>query len=171
MRLMLLYSFFVFLTASLFIGIGATALFDLWGLGRAKATGHPPPDWRLPGRWFSHALRGHVFHDDIAAAAPVAREQLWGWLGHYAIGVLYAAVLLTIWGMGWAASPTPGPALIVGVVTIAAGWFLMSPGMGNGCAASRSATPWRDRARGLVAHVVFGVGLYMSALIWAALLG
>jgi Protein of unknown function (DUF2938) len=168
---MLFYSFFVFLTASLFIGIGATALFDLWGLIRAKLAGTPAPDWRLAGRWFSHALRGHVFHNDIAAAAPVPHEQLKGWLGHYAIGVLYALVLLTFWGMGWAAAPTVGPALTVGIVTIAAGWFLMSPGMGNGWAASRSATPWRDRARGLVAHVVFGLGLYLSALIWAALTG
>ena len=168
---MLFYSFFVFLAASLFIGIGATAAFDLWGMLRSWATGQAAPDWRLAGRWFSHALRGRVFHDDIATAAPVQREQLWGWLGHYAIGVLYAAALLTIWGMGWAASPTLAPALIVGVVTIAAGWFLMSPGMGNGWAASRSATPWRDRARGLIAHVVFGLGLYLSALLWAALAG
>jgi Protein of unknown function (DUF2938) len=168
---MLFYSFMIFVTASLFIGTGATALFDLWGLVRAKATGQAAPDWRLPGRWFSHALRGHVFHDDIAAAPPVPREQLWGWLGHYAVGVLFAAGLLTLWGMGWAASPTLGPALIVGVGTIALGWFLMSPGMGNGWAASRSATPWRNRARGLFAHVVFGLGLYLSALVWAAFAG
>jgi Protein of unknown function (DUF2938) len=168
---MLFYSFLVLLAASLFIGIGATALFDLWVLLRAKAAGQAPPDWRLPGRWFSHALRGHVFHADIAAAPPVAREQLRGWLGHYAVGVLFAAGLLIFWGMGWAAAPTLGPAMIVGVGTIALGWFLMSPGMGNGLAASRSATPWRNRALGLVAHVVFGFGLYLSALAWAAFAG
>ena len=53
------------------------------------------------------------------------------------------AALLVIWGKGWAAAPTLPPALIVGIVTISAGWFLMSPGMGGGMAAANADTPWK----------------------------
>jgi hypothetical protein len=109
--------------------------------------------------------RGRVWHDDITRSAPVAKEAAIGWVGHYAVGVAYAAALLAIWGAGWAAAPTLAPALIVGVVTISAGWFLMSPGMGGGIAAARAPNPARARALGLVAHVVFGLGLYLTALV------
>lgn len=154
-----------FITRSLFIGIGATALFDLWGLGLHLAFGLPRPSWTLGGRWFGHVAGGKVWHDDISRAEPIPNETLLGWVGHYAIGVLYAAALLAIWGMGWAMAPTLGPALFVGVITIAAGWFLMAPGMGAGMAASKTPNPTKARLLGLAAHVVFGLGLYLSALL------
>lgn len=153
-----------FITRSLAIGIGATALFDLWGLALHLVFGLPVPSWSMGGRWFAQVARGQVWHDDIAMAAPVTGEAAIGWVGHYAVGIVYAAGLLAIWGPRWAAAPTLAPALFVGVVTISAGWFLMSPGMGGGIAASRAANPWKARGLGLLAHVVFGLGLYLSAL-------
>lgn len=153
------------ITSSLFIGVGATALFDLWGLGLHLAFGLPKPSWVLGGRWFAHVARGNVWHEDIAQAEPMPNEALIGWIGHYAVGVIYAAALLTLWGLGWGRDPTLAPALIVGVVTIAAGWFLMSPAMGGGIAASKAENPMAARILGLLAHVVFGLGLYLSALL------
>jgi hypothetical protein len=153
-----------FILHSLVIGIGATALFDLWGLALHLAFGLPAPAWAMGGRWFAYVAQGAIWHDDIGRTAPVAYESAIGWVCHYAIGVLYAAVLLAIWGLDWAHAPTLLPALIIGVGTISAGWFLMSPGMGNGIAASRAASPWKARALGLAAHVVFGLGLYLSAV-------
>lgn len=153
-----------FIIRSLVIGIGATALFDLWGLALHVVFGLPAPAWGMGGRWFSHVARGRVWHDDIGKATPVAGEAAIGWLGHYAVGVVYAAALLAIWGPEWAAAPTLAPALIVGVVTISAGSFLMSPGMGGGIASARAPNPWKSRGLGLAAHVVFGLGLYLSAL-------
>ena len=153
-----------FIIRSLVIGIGATALFDLWGLALHLAFGLPAPAWGMGGRWFAHVARGQVWHADIARSPAVAGEAAIGWIGHYAVGVVYAAALLAIWGLGWATAPTLAPALIVGVVTISAGWFLMSPGMGGGIAASKAPNPTKARAMGLLAHVVFGLGLYLSAL-------
>ena len=154
-----------FIVRSLIIGIGATALMDLWALALHLTLGHPAPSWGMGGRWFAHAAQGRVWHDDIGQAAAVPNESTIGWVGHYAVGVVYASVLLMIWGMGWAYAPTLAPALIVGVVTISAGWFLMSPGMGRGIAAANADNPWKARGLGLVAHVVFGLGLYLSALL------
>lgn len=160
-----------FIIGSIVIGAGATALFDLWRIALARAQGQPAPGWAMPGRWFAHAVRGRVFHDSIARAEPVANENTIGWVGHYAVGILWGALLLAITGTGWLAAPTLAPALIVGIVTIAAGWFLMSPGMGNGIANARDANPGKARALGLAAHVVFGIGLWLSALVLAAVTG
>ncbi len=153
-----------FIAHSLVIGIGATALFDLWGLALHLAFGLPAPAWGMGGRWFAQVARGQVWHDDISSTPAVPGEAVMGWAGHYAVGILYAAALLAIWGLGWAHAPTLAPALIVGVVTISAGWFLMSPGMGGGIAASKAPNPTKARAMGLLAHVVFGLGLYLTAL-------
>lgn len=152
-----------FIIDSLIIGIGATALMDLWAVALHRFAGQPAPSWGMGGRWFAHVARGHVWHDDIGQAAAIPNESAIGWVGHYAVGVVYAAALLAIWGMGWAHNPTLAPALIVGLVTISAGWFFMGPGMGGGIAAARADQPWRTRGMGLLAHGVFGLGLYLTA--------
>lgn len=154
-----------FIIRSLIIGMGATALMDLWALTLHLTLGHPAPSWGMGGRWFAHVARGNIWHDDIGQSDAVPNESAIGWVGHYAVGIIYAAALLAIWGIGWAYAPTLGPALIVGIVTISAGWFLMSPGMGNGMAAANAANPWKARGLGLVAHLVFGLGLYLTALL------
>lgn len=152
------------LLSSLLIGVGATLAFDIWGCLLAKAKGRASPSWNLQGRWYVHMAHGCFRHDDIAAAPPIPHEAAIGWTAHYLIGVTYAAALVVWRGPEWLQAPTPGPALFVGVVTILAGWFLMSPGMGNGYAAARTENPWKARGLGLAAHVVFGLGLWASAL-------
>lgn len=99
---------------------------------------------------------------------PVRGELALGWTAHYAIGVLFAAALVAAAGRGWLAHPTPGPALLAGLLTVAAPFFLMQPGMGLGIAASRTPKPWLARLRSLANHLVFGGGLYFSALALAA---
>jgi hypothetical protein len=56
--------------------------------------------------------------------------------------------------------PTIGPALIVGVGSVAAPFLVMQPGMGAGIAASRTPRPSAARLQSLVTHAIFGVGLY-----------
>ena len=57
------------------------------------------------------------------------------------------------------------PALIVGLVTVGAGWFLLQPGMGAGIAAAKRPNANQIRALNIAGHVVFGLGLYGSALL------
>jgi len=63
------------------------------------------------------------------------------------------------------------PALVVGLGTIVAPWFVMQPAMGAGIAASRTPNPTASRLRNLGAPTVYGVGLYVSALTLAVLAG
>jgi hypothetical protein len=147
----------------LLIGVGATALTDLWSLFASRVLGMKGADWTLVGRWFGHMPRGKLVHDDIAKAPPVAGERVLGWLGHYAIGVAFAGLLVLVWGAEWTRSPTLLPALLVGWLTLAAPLLLMQPAMGAGLAASRTPKPHRARLRSLLTHTVFGLALYVAA--------
>jgi len=117
------------------------------------------------GRWFRHLRDGAVFHDDIALASPYAGELRLGWIGHYAVGAIYGLAFALLAGTGWLAEPRLLPAWLFGLATLAFGWFLLQPGMGLGWAASRTARPGKVRLLNLVSHSVFGLGLYLSALI------
>src|SRR5687768_251756 len=119
------------------IGGGATALLDLWTLARRRITGTPVPDYGLVGRWLAYMPRGRFRHEAIGRVPAVRGEAALGWTAHYLIGMSFALVLLAIWGLGWPRQPTIGPALLVGVATVAAPFLLMQPGMGAGFFASR----------------------------------
>ncbi|MBW8368490.1 MAG: DUF2938 domain-containing protein [Arenimonas sp.] len=148
-----------------FIGIGATALTDLWSLTRRALWGVPLPDFGLVGRWLAHMPRGRFRHASIAAAPRMAGERTIGWLAHYLIGIAFAALLPVLFGTAWLRGPTLGPAMAVGLGTVAAPFLLMQPGMGAGIAARRSPRPNVARLQSLATHAVFGLGLYASA--WA----
>lgn len=146
------------------VGIGATAVMDLWALALKRFLGLPSLDYAMVGRWIGHFPHGRFVHQRIAAATSVRGERLIGWTAHYAIGIVFAGLLLLIWGSEWAIRPTLVPALIVGLVTVVAPYFLMQPAMGAGIAASKTPNPNSARLRSLLTHAVFGLGLYLSAL-------
>lgn len=148
------------------LGIGATAVMDAWLL-LLKRLDVPTLNFALIGRWVGHLLRGQVAHAAIAKAAPVRGELASGWLTHYAVGVAFAGVLLSLQGAAWVHSPTLLPALAVGIGTVAAPLLVMQPAMGSGFAASRTPTPLKNCLRSLANHTVFGLGLYLSALVIA----
>ncbi|MNC81522.1 hypothetical protein D3C75_1346770 [compost metagenome] len=62
------------------------------------------------------------------------------------------------------------PAFVLGLVTVAAPYLIMQPGMGAGVFASKTPKPNAARARSLLAHGVFGVALYLAGLLWATVL-
>lgn len=150
-------------TRVVLVGIGATAVMDAWLL-LLQRLGVPTLDFALIGRWAGHLARGRWFHAGIARSAPVPHERLLGWFVHYATGIAFAALAVAVAGRDWLHAPTPLPALAVGIATVAAPFLLMQPAMGAGIAAARTPTPWRNRARSLANHGVFGAGLYLAAL-------
>jgi hypothetical protein len=153
-----------YLVQAAVIGGGATALLDLWTLARQRITGTPVPDYGLVGRWLAWMPRGRFRHEAIARVAPVRGEAAVGWIAHYLIGITFALALLATWGLEWARQPTLGPALLVGLGTVAAPFLLMQPGMGAGFFASRTPDPRAARVRSLMVHAVFGLSLYLAAL-------
>lgn len=155
-----------YVACTIFTGAGATAVMDSWAIARRRLLGTPPPNYSLVGRWIAHMPRGRFRHDSIAAAPPVSGERLVGWSAHYLIGIAFAAILPALWGEAWFRDPAIGPALIVGLGTVAAPFLVMQPGMGAGIAASRTPRPAAARIQSLVTHAIFGLGLYAAG--WAA---
>jgi hypothetical protein len=150
------------LAFTLIIGIGATAMMDLWGIARKSLLGIAPPNYGLVGRWLAHMQHGRFRHESIAASTPMRGEDIIGWTAHYLIGIAFAALLIGIWGPEWIRNPTIFPAIAVGIGTVAAPFFLMQPGMGAGIAASRTPRPAAARLQSLINHTVYGLGLYVT---------
>lgn len=144
------------------VGIGATAVMDVWLLLLARL-GVPTAGFAMVGRWVGHVVRGRFAHAAIAKAAPVPFENGLGWLTHYLIGIAYAALLVAVAGAQWLAQPAALPALLFGVATVAAPWFVMQPAMGAGVLALKTPTPLKNCLRNLANHTVFGAGLYLAA--------
>ena len=149
-----------------FIGIAATAVMDAW-LWLLSRLGVPTTGFAMVGRWVGHMPRGRFAHDAITKAAPVRNELALGWLTHYGVGVVFAALLVAMQGAAWLAQPTLLPAVAVGAATVAAPWFVMQPAMGSGFLASKTPAPLSNCLRNLANHAVFGVGLYLAAAVLA----
>lgn len=144
------------------VGIGATAVMDAW-LALLSRLGVPTTSFSLVGRWVGHLSRGQIAHAAISKATPVEFELGLGWLTHYLIGIAFAGLLVAVQGTAWLEQPTYLPALAVGVVTVAAPWFVMQPAMGSGFLASKTPAPLTNCMRNLVNHAMFGSGLYLAA--------
>ena len=145
------------------IGIGATAVMDLWLL-LLKAIGLPTLNFALLGRWVAHMPRGRWAHDGIARAAPVRGELALGWAVHYLTGIAFAVLLAAVAGPHWLHAPSLLPALCFGIGTVVLPLFVMQPAMGAGVASSRTRTPVLNSLKSLANHTVFGLGLYAAAL-------
>lgn len=146
------------------MGVGGTLAMDVWAWVLNKLAAQPMPNWAMPGRWAAHVARGHVWHDDIGAAEPVGGELRIGWAFHYIVGILYGVAFVFVVGETWRAAPTFWPVWVFSILTIAAGWFLLQPGMGLGWAASKTESPWKVRAMGLLAHTMFALGMFAAAV-------
>lgn len=157
------------LIGAVLVGLGATFVLDLWGLFLNRAFKVPTPNFCLLGRWLRHITGGTFKHANITAAAPKPAECAIGWIAHYNIGVLFALGLVALATPEWLRSPTPIPALAFGIVTVAFPFFILQPAFGLGIAASKAPNPMQARLRSLTSHAVFGVGLYVSALVLSSI--
>lgn len=153
---------------ALVIGAGATLTMDVWA-AVLRRFGVPSLNFSYLGRWLGHLPEGRFFHESIAKSPPVRGETMLGWCAHYSIGVAFAALLLGLFSLDWARSPTLGPALLVGVVTVMAPLLVLQPALGAGIASSKTAAPLFNSMKSLVTHVVFGLGLFLSARAIASL--
>lgn len=144
------------------IGAGATLTMDFWAAVLRKL-GIPSLDFALLGRWLGHLRTGRIIHSSIAKASPVRGERALGWAAHYGIGISFAALLLAMFGLAWARSPTLGPALAVGLVTVIAPLFVLQPALGLGIASSKTARPVFNAGKSVVTHLIYGIGLYITA--------
>lgn len=151
-----------FCVRSLMIGAGATMVMDAWA-AVLRRFGVPSLNFAFLGRWLGHLPEGRWFHENIAKSPPVRGERLMGWCAHYSIGIGFCGLLLAVFGLPWARSPTLWPALVLGVVTVVAPLFVLQPALGAGVASSKTPTPVFNSMKSLMTHIVFGLGLFLAA--------
>jgi hypothetical protein len=153
------------LISAILIGLGATFIFDLWGLFLKKAFKITPSNICIVGRWLRYMPEGIFKHSNIVIAPQKSAECTVGWIAHYIIGITFAIAFIGLLGNNWLQHPTLIPAIVFGVVTVFAPFLIMQPAMGFGFAASKTPNPTQARLRSLMNHTAFGVGLYLFALL------
>ena len=147
--------------STILIGLGATLIADLWALFLKHAFKVAAPNYCLVGRWLRYMPEGSFRHSSIASVAQKSGECAVGWIAHYMIGVTFAIIFVAFAGNDWLQRPTLIPAIVFGVVTVSAPFFIMQPAFGLGLAASKTSNPTQARLRSLMNHTSFGIGLYL----------
>ena len=158
------------LISAILMGLGATLTFDLWGLFLKQAFKVTPSNICLVGRWLRYMPAGTFTHTNIAAVSPKSAECTVGWIAHYLIGITFATAFVAIASSSWLQHPTPLPAIVFGIATVLAPFFIMQPSMGLGFAASKTPNPTQARLRSVLNHTAFGVGLYLFGMMASGLL-
>lgn len=147
------------------IGVGATITFDLWAQMLKLLFKIPPSNICVVGRWLLYMPQRIFRHSNIIKSPEKKGECLAGWIAHYMIGITLSAIFVVIAGESWIMNPTFLHALLFGIVTVTAPFFIMQPAFGFGFAASKTPNPLQARIRSLMNHAAFGVGLYLFAVL------
>ena len=153
------------LMSAILIGLGATLTTDLWALLLKRVFKIAAPNYCLVGRWLLYMPEGIFRHSSITSTPQKSAECMVGWIAHYMIGITFAIAFVAIVGNGWLQHPTLSPAILFGVVTVMVPFFIMQPAFGLGLAASKTLNPTQARARSLMNHAVFGIGIYLFGLL------
>lgn len=154
----------IIIIKTLLIGIGATLAIDIWAtflkLFKIKSL-----DYKYVGRWIGNFPKGRFFHNKIQDTPPIPYELILGWTVHYLIGISFAFILIAVYGISWLNEPSFLPAIIIGLITSIAPFFIMQPAFGFGIASSKLPHYNLLRLKSLGTHLIYGIGLYVSAIL------
>ena len=152
----------MFLIHGLIAGIVATVLFDIYQIALNYAYGINKTRWNLVGRYFIGLKNNKYFRDDLINDPLEKHELIYGYLIHYIIGIIYGLFYILI-NLIFYDEPSILIALIYGFITILGGWCIMMPFAYNlGFFASKSDEKFQLIVQGLLAHFVFGTGLFIG---------
>ena len=146
----------------LVMGITATVSIDLWATFANRMLGWPRTNWGLVGRWIGHMRHGQFTHISIGSSPKIVHESILGWVFHYVVGCIYAALYLTYSNIVHMGQPTLVSAVLFGLATILSPWLLMQPALGLGICASKAPRSNLVRLQNLIIHTIFGLALYYS---------
>ena len=150
------------------IGIGATLAIDLW-ISVLKLFKIKSLDYKYVGRWIGNFPKGKFLHNKIQDTSPIPHELIIGWAVHYLIGITFAFILIVVYGINWLDRPSFFPAIIIGLMTAVGPFFIMQPAFGLGIASSKLPNPNLLRLKSLGTHLMYGIGLYVSAVLLNAI--
>ncbi|MCJ8318273.1 MAG: DUF2938 domain-containing protein [Colwellia sp.] len=146
------------------VGIFATVIIDIWATFSNRLFKLPRTNWAMVGRWLGHLPNGKFIHNPVSASPKINYENIIGWMFHYLIGVIYAAlyVVVVIWGVGNETSLLT--AWIFGLFTLLSPWLILQPALGLGIFAVKAPRPNMVRLQNFSLHSIFGIALYYGWL-------
>ncbi|MEY8869020.1 DUF2938 family protein [Meridianimaribacter flavus] len=149
---------------TILVGIAATLFIDFWKL-IAVFFEIQSRGVLFLGRWLIYISNGQFLHDTIIQTPSVENEKIYGLIGHYLIGVIFAFLLPLLYGRKWFSKPTLLPSFIVGIVSLLPAIFIIQPLFGFGIAFSKLPNSSQYLLKVFIIHIVYGFGLYLSAML------
>jgi len=147
-------------------GLFATIIFDLFQSSLNYAYGIDKPKWNLLGRYFLGYKEGKFIRKTLIDDEELDNELLWGYFFHYLIGIIYGIVFVTLNFLLFDYSSIL-LAYIFGFSTVLGAWcFLMPFAYNLGFFASKSDQRTNLLVQNLIAHFVFGTGLFVGLYIF-----
>lgn len=146
------------------IGIGATFITDLWNLFLKRSFNIESLNFCILGRWIMYMPAGTFWHPGIKTTPPKSFECVFGWLAHYTIGVVLTFLFILIVSVDWLTKPILLPALFYGISTVVFPLLVLQPMLGLGLASSKTPNPAQARIKSIMTHIMFGIGLWISAI-------
>jgi len=119
-------------------------------------------DVRMIGRMSAGWARGRFRYGHPAELKQVANENLYGYITHYAIGVVLALIFVLVWNRLVGGPASPVWALAYGVATTVASLFFVYPAMGLGACGRRSPEGVKAPLSSLANHLFFGGGMAVA---------
>lgn len=146
---------------TILVGIGATFAIDIFTF-IVSLFGSNPQGILFVGRWLAYLPKGIFFHKNIIETPSIANELIIGRIAHYSIGIVFAFLLLAMFGKKWLTKPTLVPALAIAFITFVFPIFILQPALGFGIAFSNRPEQGQLIMKSLLIHLVYGFGLYIS---------
>ena len=146
---------------SIWIGILATGLMDILAWIRAHFFNTKSLNYALVGRWILSFKDGRWVHNTILTSSPKHGESGFGWTVHYLIGIIFSYVYLQVnlyFNFQYSVLSTLGFAGLTALVP----FLMMQPALGFGFFACKTPKPLNSILNSLIAHLTFGVGLYIG---------
>ena len=122
-------------------------------------------DVAMIGRMAAGWIHGRFRYEHPDEMEQVPNETVYGYLAHFAIGVGLALPFVLSWDF-WLGGPvSPLWAVIYGVTTTTASFFLVYPSMGFGAFGRRSPEKVKAFITPLANHFFYGVGLSVGVIL------
>ncbi len=146
-------------------GVLGTVAMDLGNLLFARAGIISKIDVGMIGRMAAGWTRGRFRYRHPTEMEEVAKERVYGYVTHYAIGVCFAFPYVVGWHVLVGGEASPAWAVVYGLATTAASWFLVYPCMGFGAFGRKSPDGLKASFSPLANHFFFGLGMAAGILL------
>lgn len=152
----------MFIIQGLISGIIATIIFDIFQQSLSYAYGIDRPKWNLVGRYFLGYKKRIFTRVSISDDVEEKNELICGYIIHYLIGIIYGVFYVSL-NLLIFNYPSILIAYFVGFISVLGAWCYLMPFAFNlGFFASKSERRLQIISQNLIAHFIFGTGLFIG---------